>query len=261
MNSINTFIISLVKEACNKDVSELLLDKKRQQRLKSLVVKFQNKSVKDPNVPKRPMSSYMFFCNKNREDVRKELGDDSTMISVTKELGKRWKDVKGNKTELNKYIKLSVNDVERHRKEMEAYLKENKSNPSVQKLVKKKNTPKHPKSAYLFFCEKYRPIIKSEHSDMIATDVTKELGKLWGELKNDKSKAKEIKSYQTKSQKDKERYLKEKEKLGNQEEEVVEEVVEEEVVVEEVVEEEVVEKPKPRTTKRTPRKTKKGNKN
>ena len=129
MNTINNFIVSLVKEVCNEDVSELLLSKKNQQRLKTLIAKYQDKSVKDPNVPKRPMSSYMFFCNKNREVVRKDLGDDSTMISVTKELGNRWKEVKKNKTEFAKYTKLAQNDKERHQKEMDVYLIENKSNP------------------------------------------------------------------------------------------------------------------------------------
>lgn len=264
MNSVNKFIVSLVKEACNEDVSELLLSKKNQQHLKTLITKFRDKSVKDPNAPKRPLSAYMFFCNKNRELVKKELGVESTMISVTRELGSRWREVKTNKTELAKYNKLAQKDTERHRKEMEKYLNENKSNPIVQKLNKKKNTPKHSKSAYLFFCEKYRPLIRSEHLDMSATDVTKELGKLWNELKNDKSKTRELKTYQTKSEKDKERYLKEKKQMENQSKEVVEEVVEEEEEVveeeEEVVEEveEVVEekhKPKP---KRVTKKTKKG---
>lgn len=256
MNTINNFIVSLVKEVCNEDVSELLLSKKKQQRLKALIVKYQDKTIKDPNVPKRPMSSYMFFCNKNREVVRKDLGDDSTMISVTKELGNRWKEVKKNKTEFAKYTKLAQNDKERHQKEMDVYLTENKSNPVAQKLNKKKNTPRHSKSAYLFFCEKYRPLVKSEHPDMSATDVTKELGKLWNELKNDKSRTKELKTYQTKSQKDKERYLKEKEQMESQTEEVVEEVVEEEV--EEVVEEKPKPKPKPKSKpKRAPKKSKK----
>ena len=255
MNSVNNFIVSLVKEVCNQDVSELLLNKKNQQRLKSLIVKFQDKSVKDPNAPKRPLSAYMFFCNKNREVVRKELGDESNMISVTRELGNRWKEVKTNKTELAIYNKLAQNDTERHRKEMEKYLSENKSSPAVQKLNKKKNTPKHSKSAYLFFCEKYRSLVKSEHPDMSATDLTKELGKLWNDMKNDKSKTKELKSFQTKSQKDKERYLKEKKQMENRNEVVEEEVVEEEVVEEEVVEEEEKPKPKPAS-----RKTKKGGK-
>ena len=247
MNSINNFIVSLVKEVCDQDVSELLLNKKKQQRLKSLIIKFQDKSIKDPNIPKRPLSAYMFFCNKNREDVRKELGDESTMISVTKELGNRWTEVKKNKTEFAKYTKLAENDTERHKKEMEKYLSENKTNPVVQKLTKRKNTPKHSKSAYLFFCEKYRPIVNSEHPDMSATDVTKELGKLWNELKNDKSRTKEFKTYQTKSQKDKERYLNEKKQMETQTEEVVEEVVEEEVE-------------KPKTKPVTKRKTKKNGK-
>jgi hypothetical protein len=210
MNPINNFIITFVKDVCGKDITTSLSEKKTQQTLKKLVVNFNKGHKKDPNLPKRPLSSYMFFCNLNRDKTREKLGDDSTMISVTKELSKQWNLVKNNKSELPKYTKMAQQDIERHKAEMEIYIKENGSKPEVLKIMKKRMGPKYPKSAYLFFCDKYRPIIKKDNQKMSATEVTKELGKRWADMKNDKSKSKEMKTYQTKSQKDKERYMSEK---------------------------------------------------
>lgn len=242
MNSINNFIISFVKDVCGKDITTNLSEKKTQQNLKKLVLNFNQGHKKDPNLPKRPLSSYMFFCNLNRDKTREKLGKDSTMISVTKELSKQWKLVKNNKSELMKYNKMAQQDIERHKTEMETYFKENGSRPEVLKIVKKRMGPKYPKSAYLFFCDKYRPNIKKDNPKMSATDVTRELGKMWADMKEDKSKLKEMKIYQTKSQKDKERYMSEKNSTVEQVEQ------ETEVVVVEEVDEP---KPKPKRTKKS----------
>merc|ERR1719295_1821382 len=44
---------------------------------------------KDPNAPKRPMSSYMFFANEQRPYVVSEH-PDMKVTAVLRELGKRW---------------------------------------------------------------------------------------------------------------------------------------------------------------------------
>ncbi|CCC71794.1 hypothetical protein NCAS_0I01260 [Naumovozyma castellii] len=45
---------------------------------------------KDPNAPKRALSSYMFFANATRDIVRSE-NPDVTFGQVGKLLGERWK--------------------------------------------------------------------------------------------------------------------------------------------------------------------------
>lgn len=47
----------------------------------------------------------------------------------------------------------------------------------------KKTGPKRPKSAYIFFCQDKRSEVKESNPTMKATDVTKELGMMWNEIK------------------------------------------------------------------------------
>ena len=74
------------------------------------------------------------------------------------------------------------------------------------------NAPKRGKSSYLYFCEANRAKVKkSLGTDAKATDVTRQLGVLWNELKNDKKQEKKLKEYVVLAAADKERYQKEKE--------------------------------------------------
>ena len=71
---------------------------------------------------------------------------------------------------------------------------------------KDKMKPKKSKSAYIYFCDKYRPILNKEN--MKITDLTILLGQKWKEIKNDKT---ELLEFQKLAEKDKERYLNEME--------------------------------------------------
>lgn len=68
-----------------------------QDRHEELAEKFLGKPMKikkrkDPDMPKKPLSSFLFFCSDNRENVRKNEPDLS-MGGVMKELGKKWKTI------------------------------------------------------------------------------------------------------------------------------------------------------------------------
>jgi len=43
---------------------------------------------KDPNAPKRPLSSYMLFCQEYREEAKDKVGKDAPITEVAKRLGK-----------------------------------------------------------------------------------------------------------------------------------------------------------------------------
>ena len=65
-----------------------------QERQEELAEKFLGKPLKikkrkDPDMPKKPLSAFLFFCSDNRENVRKK-SPDLSMGNVMKELGKRW---------------------------------------------------------------------------------------------------------------------------------------------------------------------------
>jgi len=156
--------------------------------------------------------------------------------------------------------------------------------PKSEKKIKPvKEGPKKNKSSYMFFCEEERKKIKEDRPELGNKDIVVELGVRWKELKEDESRKDELDEYTKLAEKDKERYLTEKQvktenvevdeksvkktkkgsKVDKKEQEDIEEKPkevkkkkvskkvekeEEEVVVDDT-EEEVVEKPKKEKTK------------
>ena len=78
------------------------------------------------------------------------------------------------------------------------------------KAMKDPNKPKRAKTAYLYFCNERRPLIKKEFPEYKMVDLSKKLGELWQKLKeNDRKKYKEL------AEKDKERFLEESDEYKN----------------------------------------------
>ena len=78
------------------------------------------------------------------------------------------------------------------------------------KAMKDPNKPKRAKTAYLYFCNERRPLIKKEFPKYKMVDLSKKLGELWQKLKeNDRKKYKEL------AEKDKERFLEESDEYKN----------------------------------------------
>lgn len=233
--------------------------------------KGKKKKTKDPEAPKRNLSSYMYFTMAKRESVVK-AHPEASMAEITTILGAEWNKLekgKGGKNGTKKYDELAVKDKNRYDEEKAVYdamiaernaqteqekleyqkqekeeamellktarereaeilnnAKEaaslavgaaNVENMSVvsdltteeknkkTKKTKDPNAPKHPTSAYLYFCNENRASIKSK---MVESTTQKELlteiGRQWKEL-SDKKKEK----YNKLGTKDKERYAKE----------------------------------------------------
>lgn len=233
--------------------------------------KGKKKKTKDPEAPKRNLSSYMYFTMAKRESVVK-AHPEASMAEITTILGAEWNKLekgKGGKNGTKKYDELAVKDKNRYDEEKAVYdamiaernaqteqekleyqkqekeeamellktarereaeilnnAKEaaslavgaaNVENMSVvsdltteeknkkTKKTKDPNAPKHPTSAYLYFCNENRASIKSK---MVESTTQKELlteiGRQWKEL-SDKKKEK----YNKLATKDKERYAKE----------------------------------------------------
>jgi hypothetical protein len=81
------------------------------------------------------------------------------------------------------------------------------------KPIKDSDAPKRGKSAYIFFCNDYRAIVKSElGDDLKTTEITKELGARWNKLKESTkaSDKKLLTKYEKMATDDKDRYEKEK---------------------------------------------------
>ena len=97
-------------------------------RVEELIEKFLDKPLKikkkrDPRIPKRPMTSFMFFCNEFRNQIW-SANPEYKIGDVAKELGKRWKVLSNEERE--KYSKMNEVDKERYEEEYETYL-ENKA--------------------------------------------------------------------------------------------------------------------------------------
>ena len=209
VKSVNDFVISFLNE--NNLDSSKWMESSTQTSLKKLV----NKSVKgnvqkDPNVPKRGKSAYLFFCSDMRESVKNSLPEDAKATDVTRELGSLWNALKDNKSrakELSKYNKLAEEDRLRYQSEIASY--KPPENYGVTKKNRDKSGPRRAKSAYLFFCSDEREEVKNYLGDNAsATDITKELGKRWNVLKEEKKCDK----YETLAREDRERYYREKNK-------------------------------------------------
>jgi len=76
-----------------------------------------------------------------------------------------------------------------------------KPNTKSTKKIKDKNAPKRNKSSYMFFQEEVRPKLKAKFPKDTLGQLSKRLGKLWGDLKD-----KDKKKYNRLAEKDKERY-------------------------------------------------------
>jgi hypothetical protein len=83
--------------------------------------------------------------------------------------------------------------------------------PKSEKKIKPvKEGPKKNKSSYMFFCEEERKKIKEDRPELGNKDIVVELGVRWKQLKEDESRKDEFDEYTKLAEKDKERYLKEK---------------------------------------------------
>jgi len=82
------------------------------------ITKKSKKAAKDPNAPKGPCGSYMFFANAQRKKVS-AANPDFKATEIAKELGRMWKDV--SPTEKAYYEQLAADDKERFTKEKDAY--------------------------------------------------------------------------------------------------------------------------------------------
>ena len=80
------------------------------------------KAMKDPNKPKRPKTSYLYFCDDVRPGILDEYRSNNQKIiigNVAKELSKLWHKLP--KTEMDKYVQKQFLDKQRYQDEMEQY--------------------------------------------------------------------------------------------------------------------------------------------
>eukprot|EP01098_Paradermamoeba_levis_P016574 TRINITY_DN900_c0_g1_i2.p1 TRINITY_DN900_c0_g1~~TRINITY_DN900_c0_g1_i2.p1 ORF type:complete len:149 (-),score=25.46 TRINITY_DN900_c0_g1_i2:447-893(-) len=126
----------------------------------------EGRKKKDPNLPKKPLSAFMFFSQDQRAVLKTE-SPDAKFIEIGKIIGDRWKHL--SEEERKPYVELSE-------KAKEAYNKEkSKLDLTSNKGAKERdpNKPKRPTSSFMFFTQKMRNSIKTEYPNAKGGDVSK----------------------------------------------------------------------------------------
>jgi len=133
--------------------------------------KVNQKPMKDPNAPKKPLSAYFLFSQEERLKVKNE-NPEMSITDVAKELGKRW-------ATLDPAIKQSYE--QRYQDARKLYDAE-MSQYKPQKKKKDPNAPKQPLSAYFIFSTEERLKVKEGNPNFSICDVAKELGRRWADM-------------------------------------------------------------------------------
>jgi len=99
------------------------------------------KKKKDPNAPKRPLSSFMFFSKAKRQEVI-DNNEGLAFGEIGKELGRLWKEASA--TEKEEYEEMSTKDKERYKKDLESYVPPESGDdlPPQKKKTKVSTSPK-----------------------------------------------------------------------------------------------------------------------
>ena len=79
------------------------------------------KSIRDPELPKRPKSAYLLFCKEARSKVKEEL-PNARLPEIAKKLGQLWAKCDGD--EKKKFEDQSKEDKQRYLEDMEKYKQE-----------------------------------------------------------------------------------------------------------------------------------------
>jgi len=151
----------------------------------------------------------MHFTMDQRSTVKEENPDMSN-TEVTKELGRRWREMGDEEKE--PYQTASDEQKAAYDEAMASYTPppsdgESESPKKGRKKKRDEGAPKKALNAYMHFTMAQRETVKADNSEMSNTEVTKELGRLWREEMNEEAKAPFIQA----AAEDKQRYAREME--------------------------------------------------
>eukprot|EP00005_Dracoamoeba_jomungandri_P006114 CAMPEP_0174251592 /NCGR_PEP_ID=MMETSP0439-20130205/1359_1 /TAXON_ID=0 /ORGANISM="Stereomyxa ramosa, Strain Chinc5" /LENGTH=314 /DNA_ID=CAMNT_0015331935 /DNA_START=27 /DNA_END=971 /DNA_ORIENTATION=+ len=86
------------------------------------------KKIKDPNLPKRPLSAYLFFCQEKRGEL-KEQQPDKSFTELAKLLGEKWREMSDE--EKSKYVEMGERAKEEYKVALQHYNDSKHSHPSL----------------------------------------------------------------------------------------------------------------------------------
>ena len=170
------------------------------------------KKKKDPNAPKRGKSSYIYFTNSRRDEI-KAKNPDISFADLNKQLGAEFKALSAE--EKKPWEDMAAADKERYTKAMADYSAPEDSDedsddsgaaakPKKKKAKKDPNAPKKPQSAYNYYMAQNRARIKEANPDASFGDLSKLISVEYKALSSE-----EKEKYNDMVKADKERYKKE----------------------------------------------------
>jgi phage host-nuclease inhibitor protein Gam len=135
--------------------------------------------------PKRPKSSYLFFCAEHRPSVSREV---KSLGEISKELARLWAEAAGT-DQRKKYEDMASADKIRYEIEMEEYNQArlkgevdpgNGSIAGGQTAQKSDKMNHRARSAYMIFCSKFRNKIMDDDGNRLGFgETTKRLAQMW----------------------------------------------------------------------------------
>jgi high mobility group protein B3 len=130
---------------------------------------------KAPQAPKRFKSSYICFFMAKQPEIKEAFGNKATISEISKRSAEMWKDLPAD--ERAYWDDVASKDKERYMVEKASYTgpwqvpwKRAKKDPSA---------PKRPMSAFLYYSQGKRGLLKKQHPAMKNTEVSRLLGEMW----------------------------------------------------------------------------------
>lgn len=187
IENINKFVLDFIDANKNSlSINDNWLSKKNQQFLIKTLKK-NNIKIKDPNKPKRGKSAFLFFCEENRNKLKK-LNPDFTVKEIVSKLGEDWQTLKDSKsTDINKYEQQSIKDRNRYKNEMRTYIPilnrkiENKKNPS-----KRRSKRNNDEIMFDNFIKSKQTRIKKSHPEFTSQEMLEYIKGKWEKLTDEK---------------------------------------------------------------------------
>ena len=147
----------------------------------------ENPETENSSSPKRPLTSYLYFCNETRDAIKKEFPVFSGK-QITTELGKRWKQLSDE--EKKPFVEKQKLDRERYDNE------KSKHSPNETKRKEKpvKETKKHfvVTPGFKIFEQEQNEFLEEEHSEWSLKKIQSEILNNWNKLSKEEKEEYEV---------------------------------------------------------------------
>lgn len=145
---------------------------------KKLKKEKKDSQLKDPNAPKKPLSSYMFFCKEKRTGFKSQ-NPEMKQGEISKLMGSEWRELSEKKKK--KYILKADEDKLRYLDEMKSYERPSDEVLLGEKVNRKKSSKEEDNTGYMLFCRDKKAEVKKQNPEMSVDELNSELERLWSE--------------------------------------------------------------------------------